>query len=308
MTATLMARLVERGLLEWDAPVAPVFQGYGVDVHPDFAGLTLRHLLTHRSGMACDPSAEELEASYYSVAAPQDQRVALACSVMLTGPAQKPGGASSYSNLGYTMAGVLAEAVTGESWENLMKREFFAPLGLKSAGFGPPGKDTRGAFARLLGGPEIKQPWGHQGGGAGGVSAVRPDDLADNPALIAPAGTVHLSLPDFARYIAFHVSSGATVRGYLRPKTVEFLHTPLPGEEDAFGWYLIPADTSGVGKPVLWHDGSNNSWYAAMIMVLDDRRGFAFVSNAYHDGLVDPQAGVVASLADLYNNWTGAVA
>src|SRR5258708_21886118 len=46
MTATLMARLVERGELELDAPVAPMFAAGGVEVHPDFASLTLRHLLS----------------------------------------------------------------------------------------------------------------------------------------------------------------------------------------------------------------------------------------------------------------------
>ena len=71
MTATLMARLVERGQLEWDAPIAPLFAAHGIEAHRDFAGLTLRHLLTHRSGMAADPSPAELEASYSSTEPPR---------------------------------------------------------------------------------------------------------------------------------------------------------------------------------------------------------------------------------------------
>jgi len=296
MTATLMARLVERGQLEWEAPIAPLFVAHGIDVHPDFAGLTLRHLLTHCSGLPANPSPAELEASYYSTASPQAQRAALAREAMMRRPARKPGGASDYSNLGYTMAGVLAEAVTGMAWEELMRREVFSPLGLASAGFGPPGKTSRS---------DIAQPWGHQAG-FWRFSALRPDDaLSDNPPLLGPAGIIHLSLPDLARYIAFHLSSGATAPDFLKQKTVDFLHAPRPDEDGAFGWILSPAEANRIGKRVLWHDGTNYAWYAAILMVPDDRRGLAFVCNAYQDSLADPESGVVTALADLYNSWIG---
>ncbi len=294
MTATLMARLVERGKLDWDAPVAPLFVAHGIEVHKDFSGLNLRHLLTHSSGLPADPSPEDLEASYHSTESPRAQRAALAQVVMVEKPAQKPGRDSGYSNLGYTMAAALAEAVMGAAWEDLMRREVFSPLGLKTAGFGAPGKTSRN---------ELAQPWGHQPR-FWSFSALRPDDLmADNPPLIGPAGTIHLSLPDLARYIAFHLSSGATAPGYLKPKTVDFLHAPRANEESAFGWFLSPAKANRIGKSVLWHDGSNNAWYAVILMVPDDRRGLAFVCNAYRDSLADPDNGVVPALAELYTSW-----
>src|SRR3972149_5132112 len=74
MTATLMARLVERGQLHWAAPIAPLFVAYGIDVHPGFAGLTLRQLLTHCSGMPADLSPPELEASYYATGSLREHR------------------------------------------------------------------------------------------------------------------------------------------------------------------------------------------------------------------------------------------
>src|SRR3972149_3800938 len=122
MTATLMARLVERGQLQWDAPIAPPFVAYGIDVPPDFAGLTLRQLLTPCSGMPADLSPAELEASYYATGSLRAQRAALARAAMMRRPARKPGGASGYSKVGYTIAGVLAEAGTGMAWGGLMGR------------------------------------------------------------------------------------------------------------------------------------------------------------------------------------------
>jgi len=297
MTATLMARLVERGQLQWDAPVAPQFAAHGVKLHPDLAGLTLRHLLAHRSGMATNPSSEDLQASNSSAEPPRAQRAALAQEAMTSRPAQKPGGASGYSNLGYTMAAALAEAVTGMAWEDLMRREVFSPLGLASAGFGAPGRTSS---------DQLAQPWGHQPG-FWRFAALRPDDpAADNPPLIGPAGTVHLSLPDFARYLAFHLSSGASAPGYLRKETVDFLHAPRADEKDgAFGWILSRAEENRIGKPVLWHTGSNNAWYAVVLLVPADRRGLAFVCNAFQASLDDPNTGVLAALADLYAGSSG---
>ena len=106
-----------------------------------------------------------------------------------------------------------------------------------------------------------------------------------------------------ARYVAFHLSSGATARGYLKRNTVDLLHKPHPGEEGAFGWFLLPAEENGIGLPILWHDGSNKYWYAAIFMVPDERHGLAFVCNAYQDSLVDPRSGVIAALEELYINW-----
>ena len=218
-------------------------------------------------------------------------------------PEQEPGEAFCYSNLGYTTAGVLAEAVTGVAWEDLMRREVFSPLGLATAGFGAPGRDqgsNAGPAQDDLVQDDLAQPWGHQAGWWS-FTALRPDDAqADNPPLIGPAGTVHLSLPDLARYVAFHVSGGATAPGYLRPETVKVMHTPRRHEKEAFGWFLSPPDENGIGKRMLWHDGSNNAWYAAMLMVPEDRRGLAFVCNAYRDSLADPEGGAMEALAEIY--------
>lgn len=310
MTATLLARYVERGLLEWDAPLAPLL-AHGYDMHPSFAGLTLRQLLTHRAGMPTDPSSAASEACFGD-APLWEQRAAFTAATLMEGPTQTPGEAAyCYSNPGYIVAGALLEAVTGTAWEELMRRELFSPLGLTTADFGAPGKTSRGALGRLFGRNDIKQPWGHLAGGRkGSFTALNPDDeQADGPPMTGPAGTVHLSLPDLARYVAFHVSRGATVRGYLKPKTVDYLHTPLPGEDYALGWYAVPAEATGIGKSAFWHEGSNNAWYAGMLIVPDDRRGLAWVCNACPDSILDPSTGMVAmALQEIYAGWQSPMA
>ena len=51
MTATLVARLIEQGQLSWDTTVADVFSDKDFEIHPDFRGVTLLQLLSHRAGL-----------------------------------------------------------------------------------------------------------------------------------------------------------------------------------------------------------------------------------------------------------------
>src|SRR5205823_2571912 len=96
-------------------------------------------------------------------------------------PAYPSGKKHAYSNVGYTIAGAMAEKATGATWEDLVKREVFEPLELSQVGFGPP----RSADETL------EQPRGHRAVLAGKVPA---DDQADNTPIIGPAATVHMTL------------------------------------------------------------------------------------------------------------------
>jgi len=305
MTATLIARLVEQGYLEWEAPIVPVFAKQGAEVAPGFEQISLLHLLSHYSGMAAEESAASLEACYVSNEVWQ-QRDAFTKQVLAEGPVHSPGEEFCYSNTGYIVAGALAETVTGVAWEDLMAREVFKPLGITTAGFGAPGKGA-GGFIASLRGRDVTQPWGHKAGAGSGkddLIELRPDDdQSDNPPLYGPAGTVHLSLPDLGRYIALHATRGATVPSFLQPESIDLLHTAQFGGEYSLGWSTSPAEESGLGKFAIWHEGSNGSWDPSLLVVPDDGRGLACVSNGCPASL---QAGFGMDLVDIYNRWVGA--
>jgi len=84
-----------------------------------------------------------------------------------------------YSNIGYT----IAESLASRSWEDLIREEIFQPLGLDSAGFGPP-KDHRNM---------LEQPREHQKSlfSRGGKSVTSE---VDNTSIIGPAGSIYMSL------------------------------------------------------------------------------------------------------------------
>jgi len=129
-----------------------------------------------------------------------------------------------------------------------VRDEVFTPLGITHAGFGAPGTSAR-----------IDQPRGHQQG-LGGLFVLDPADPAsDNPPALGPAGTINISLADWARF-ARDQMEGALGRGkLLSPAGYRRLQTPVTNDY-ALGW-IVKLDASG--RPViLAHTGSNGYWLA----------------------------------------------
>jgi CubicO group peptidase (beta-lactamase class C family) len=159
-------------------------------------------------------------------------------------------GSYRYANAGFIVAGAMLEEVADESWESLMQRLLFEPLGMPSAGFGAPGSPgTR------------DQPWGHRSV-SGGWEALSPTANADNPLAVGPAGTVHASLPDLAAYYRMHLEGDVGRGVLLTPASFERLHRPAPGTSYACGWVVTERDWAR-GR-ALWHNGSNTYWFAVV--------------------------------------------
>jgi CubicO group peptidase (beta-lactamase class C family) len=140
----------------------------------------------------------------------------------------------------------MAEQVTGESWEVLMRQRLFEPLGMGSAGFGTPGLPGR-----------VDQPWGHHPSG----NEIKPTQQ-DNAPPLGPAGTVHCTIPDWAKFAALHLRGAQRKAKLLKPATFRALQTPAPDDDYAGGWYV--GERSWAGGRTLMHHGSNNSWYATI--------------------------------------------
>ncbi len=140
----------------------------------------------------------------------------------------------------------MAETVTGVPWEMLMQKRLFEPLEMASAGFGSPARPGM-----------VDQPWGHRASG----QDIRPT-LEDNAPSMGPAGTVHCSVPDWAKFAALHLAGERGRARLLKPSTFRTLHTPPPGFDYAGGWMV--GDRSWANGRVLTHNGSNRSWFATI--------------------------------------------
>ena len=260
MTATMIARLVEKGLIDWGTTLKDVFDG----VHEDLEDVTLRQLLTHSAGLRANfplrelirrPDAEDIQA----------MRNAAVSAVLGNPPKKPPGMTFLYSNVGYTIAGVMAERVSGEAFETLMRKELFEPLGMTTAGFGAPGI-----------GDDDGQPWGHRHVLGLMRRPVQPSAKADNSPIMAPAGSLHMSLGDWARFVGVHLAGAAS--GLLSEDTLQELQRPAL-DDYAFGWIRQQGLGSIEDTTVLWHNGSNTMWYALVALMPAHDTAFLFVTN-----------------------------
>jgi len=264
MTSSLAGVLVEDKKIRWETAVGEVFPELAGKMKPAWRAVTLEQLLTHHGGAPANAPAALWRAAYRRTGTPLAQRLAFVGGLLAAEPEAASGSKFIYSNQGYAIAGAMLERVMKTPWEDLMRHRLFQPLGLSSAGFGAPGEDERNAKSSgrpRAGGATITQPWGHVAS-AGKLQPVEPGPDADNPPAIGPAGTVHCSIGDLARYAGWHAQSGSRGRGLLAPESFQKLHRAQPGDNYAMGWRVL--ERSWAGGTALTHAGSNTMWYAVM--------------------------------------------
>lgn len=265
MTATMIAKLVEGGVLSFDDTVAMVFPGIAPYMNLGTRDITLAQLLSHTSGLTPLVGPNELplfHAVIKNESGMRAQRAAVAAYYLRQKPASARG-EFSYSNLGYVIAAAMAEERTGMSWEDLIERYVWKPLGIENAGFGPPGKSGR-----------YDQPLGHTLVRNRLVGVDPSRDVADNPPALAPAGTVNMSLRDWLKFAQDQLD-GEHGRGkLLKQETYKRLHTPVT-KNYAMGWGVI-LDKEGAPS-LLTHAGSNGYWVAE-VRILPKRNAITLVT------------------------------
>ena len=248
MTATLAAILVAEGKIKWQSTVAGIFPQ--IAIHTDFKNATLLELCSNSGGAAHDvPPDLWKNLTDHPQESESAQRDKLLRGILTKAPDYAPGTKNVYSNAGFSIAGAMLEKVSGKSYRQLIHDRLFKPMHMTSAGFGAAG--TAG---------KIDQPYGHVLRN-GAIIPVTPGSIADNPSAITPAGRVHLSVSDFAKYASLHL--GTTRLPGLDAAALDFLHTPVaPSKDYACGWVIVSRPWAG--GTALTHNGTNTMNYAVM--------------------------------------------
>lgn len=230
--------LVERGEAALDDPVSrfiPQFAG------ADRAGVTLRDLLTHSSGLP-DMLPENIELRRRH--APPDEFVSAICATPLL---FAPGTDVSYQSTGIALLGAVIERISGETCRRFLETEFFEPLGMPHCALGwRPEFEGSAARATL----EADQ---------------EPSDWDWNSAYWrsfgAPWGGMFATAPEFARFLQMLLMDGSwNGRRYFGPAAVtEMTRNQTlaePGLSDdcrrrnawGLGWQLAAAPRAGGGE------------------------------------------------------------
>jgi len=253
MTATLAAILVREGRIRWESTVEEMFPN--LPIHESYRKATLRDLTTNTAGCPKDIPPPLWVKLWMNQGSAREQRNQLV-EGLLTSPARyAPGKGEEYSNAGFSVAGAMMEQATGTDYERLLRDKIFTPLGMTSAGFRAPA--TAG---------QVDQPYGHN------PNPVEPEPRGDNPRGIAPAGAVHCTMEDWAKYAQLHLGDFPKI---LSAEEIALLHSPPKSNPGyAAGW--IVTQRPWAGGIALTHAGSNTMFYA--VIWLAPAKHFAVVA------------------------------
>jgi CubicO group peptidase (beta-lactamase class C family) len=199
MTRLLYGRLIQAGKMAPEATLPELLPG--VPMRDEYKLAKLADVVRHTAGLQpytritpkTTPIVFELGG------APAEARGKFVEHLLQEAPAAEVGKKFVYSNAGYALLGNAAERRLGKPWEELIAKEVFEPLAMKSATIGLPRGKSEQAKAGV--------PIGHSRGAKG--YEVEPDGPPVD-GLFAPAGGVVLSIEDFAR---FAIAESAVEKG-----------------------------------------------------------------------------------------------
>jgi CubicO group peptidase (beta-lactamase class C family) len=258
--------VVEQGELAWGLTLGEAFPG--IEMREVYRDVTLEDLLHHRGGIQpytiLDAADEERLTALTGTST--EIRNGFAAEVLGREPAN-PRGQYNYSNAGYALAALMAERATGRSWEDLITEYVFELAGVERGGIGWPATPDR---------PD--QPRGHFLEG----DSLRAQGLDEYPLgdYLDPAGDVHMSIRDLARYARMHLRGRKGEVPTLSGAAFEWLHTDSSTGDGsnryAAGWMVEDDPEMGT---VLWHNGSAGTFYAAVMLYPDGDRAVVVATN-----------------------------
>jgi CubicO group peptidase (beta-lactamase class C family) len=272
-TATAMMRLVAQGKVDLDAPVRRYVPELVLPNEQWASQMTVLNLLNHTAGLdwrliVDTGDGDDALAQFVARLAELEQLAA-------------PGTRTSYSQVGYNLAGRIIEKVTGLTFERAVATLILEPLDLR---------DTLYALDDIMARPTVAMGHNADENGKYAIARQWKDNRANNPG----AG-VASSVADQLRWARFHLGDGQAPDGtqvlpaetlhQMRIPTAELQASTL-GDAIGIGWFLRDVD----GVRTVGHGGSGNGQFAELLTVPE--RDFAIVvaSNASPTGIPCNQA------------------
>ena len=257
-TATMAMGLVADCDISLDAPLREYLPELGAEPADPCAGITLRQLLSHTSGLVAGPDAVNgVSMRRYVLDNCRQQNLVL-----------PPGSAFSYSNLGYVLVGHLIEMITGMTWWEAAELIVLKPLGILPTFITAPAPYTA----------ERRIASGHSYNRAGG----RTVPVTQNEPLVeAPTGSLAVSAVDLVSFGLVHIDPG--VPEVLPISYSEQMRRAVPVADPfglADGWGLGLAVFRNGANDWVGHDGNADG--TSCFLRIDPANGsvVALTSNA----------------------------
>ena len=284
LTKTLLAtgvlRLVTEGRIDLDAPVLRYLPDLFQDnPPPGFSDVTVRHLLDHTAGLSdshiWQMFSERANADDPLIMAFPDPHSQLQVRSVA-------GSRFSYSNMGYTLLGMVIEAVVGDRYETYLDEHVLVPLAMYDSTF---------TFTTQEGGNvDPTLAWGHVDDGS---------RYAASPMFLRPAGQFTTTAADLARFAQFLLSDGIVEHQTFVDETLMRSRGKPIGTEAA-NEGLVAGYALGLGRRdrhdvVGYCHGGNIVGFVAMLCVFpDEHKAFAYSVNT------DSETANYGRLSDLF--------
>ncbi len=252
LTATALARLVQTGRLNLDAPISKYMTGLPERLRP----ITLRQLAGHQGGIRHYRRGNEFlsDTPYPTL---RDAMTVYASDTLVGAPGTR----YFYSSYGFNLIGAVLEEVTGQPFPDVIRRQVAEPLGLSSTV-----PDRKGAVI-----PRRARTYSITGTS---VAGAPEDDLSGR----WPSGGYLSSTDDLAR-----LGRAMLLPGLLSAESLRLMTTPqrlASGEETAVGiGWRVGMDSAG--RRYLHHGGTSNGGAAFLLVYPAERLVVALATNAF---------------------------
>jgi CubicO group peptidase (beta-lactamase class C family) len=268
-TTAAMAILVDEKKLHWDDRVSKHLDWFHLSDPLADRDVRLRDLVCHRTGLASH------DALFYRAPWKPEETVRRAGKLPLAKPFRT---AFQYQSTMFTAAGLAAAAADKQSWPEMIHSRLLAPLGMK---------DTLLDSATALKREDVAS--GHQLDGEGDPVAMNRYVMAPDP-----AGSIHISARDMAKWLRFQLAGGvAEGKRLVSAKSFEEMHQPQmvmrqpPAAQILFpdtvqmsygmGWVIYDHR----GMKLLAHGGAVDGFRTQITLVPDKKLGIAVLSNLH---------------------------
>jgi len=262
---TVAAMMVQSHQQEWDTPIIDILPQYRIGTEPSSRNITLRHVLSHSTGLMPHAYSNMLDAGVaYEKIQEKFREIPTVCS---------PGRCYGYQNVVFSLVSDVVEATLSQSYEDYVQQHIFAPLGMETASVG---------LAGYTDNPNISAP--HQyARSAWHVSRTNPAYYT-----VGPAAGVNASIEDMARWAQANLGAFPTV---LSAELLAQQHAPLvetprgsyfnrwPKLEKAWyglGWRVFDY----AGLRVIHHGGGVRGFRTEMVLVPELDIGMVVMFNA----------------------------
>jgi CubicO group peptidase (beta-lactamase class C family) len=273
-TAAALGTLVAAGRLRWDDPVVDHVPGFRLDSPWVTQEITLRDLLSHRSGY-CDPFAMW----YWS-----DDTTA---SVIEKLRYQKPTFGFRthfcYNNAMYLVASQFVPAIAGASWNDYVASHLFSPLDMTR---------TVSTAAAVAAASDVATPHGEVDGKVRVIKPYWPNNMD----VFAAVGGINSSARDMSHWLIMLLANGRYGgKQVLAPSVIQAMETPqalIEGDSELSGWLrgqtpdtrfytygfgLFLQDYAG--HTLVWHAGDIDGMASALALIPDEHLGVVVLSN-----------------------------